>query len=65
MVERIQRWLISILDGERGQDMVEYALITVVISVTIVLAALVADIPGAFNAWATDLGSCVADWATC
>jgi Flp pilus assembly pilin Flp len=45
--------------------MVEYAMITVVISVAVVLATLLADLPGALNVWATDLGSCVADSATC
>ncbi len=61
MVERLIRLAIS----ERGQDMVEYAMVTVVISVAVVLATLLADLPGALNVWATDLGSCVADGATC
>ncbi len=40
-------------------------MITVVISVAVVLAVLVADVPGAFTAWATELGNCVADAVTC
>ncbi len=64
-MERLKRWLIRIAAGERGQDMVEYAMVTMFISVAVVLAALVANVPGAFGAWATDLGSCVADSATC
>ncbi len=47
-------WLKSLIRSERGQDMVEYALITVVISVAIVLATIAILTP-AFTAWATDL----------
>ena len=47
-------WLKGLLRSERGQDMVEYALITVVISVAIVLATIGILNP-AFTAWATDL----------
>jgi Flp pilus assembly pilin Flp len=43
--------------------MVEYALITVVISVVIVLAAL-AVLEPAFTAWAGDLASCITGPAT-
>ncbi len=63
IVKRIQRWLTAILDSERGQDMVEYAMIILLISIPIVLVGF-ALLP-AFEAWATDLGSCVADKATC
>ncbi len=47
-------WLQNLLRNERGQDMVEYALITVLISVAIVLAAILILEP-AFTAWAKDL----------
>jgi Flp pilus assembly pilin Flp len=47
-------WLKDLLRGERGQDMVEYALITVVISVAIVTAVILLLQPG-FVAWANDL----------
>ncbi len=50
-MERLIRLAIS----ERGQDMVEYAMISMLISVAIVLAALIIDIPGAFEAWATTI----------
>ncbi len=63
-MKRISRWLRRFAAGERGQDMVEYALITVVISVAVVLATIVVLAP-AFATWATDLASCVADAATC
>ena len=47
-------WLTDLLRGERGQDLVEYALITVVISVAIVLVTIGILTP-AFKAWATGL----------
>ncbi len=47
-------WLKDLLRGERGQDMVEYALITVVISVAIVMITI-GVLEGAFQNWATDL----------
>ena len=51
-------WLTSLLRSERGQDMVEYALITVIISVVIVLATIFLLEP-AFTTWAEDLASCI------
>jgi Flp pilus assembly pilin Flp len=48
----------GLIRSERGQDMVEYALITVLISVAIVLAAILILEP-AFTAWATDLAACI------
>ncbi len=53
-------WLKDLLRNERGQDMVEYALITVLVSVAIILAVF-AILPGAFNTWATAVGSCVSN----
>ena len=51
-------WLKDLLRSERGQDMVEYALITVVISVAIVLVAIGVLSP-AFTSWAEDLATCI------
>ena len=51
-------WLQDRLRNERGQDMVEYALITVLISVAIVIAVL-AVLPGAFTSWAEDVKACI------
>ena len=55
---KIYVWLTSLLKSERGQDMVEYALITVIISVAVVLATILLLAP-AFTTWATDLASCI------
>ena len=51
-------YLKGLLRVERGQDMVEYALITVIISVAVVLATIFILEP-AFTTWATDLASCI------
>ena len=51
-------WLNGLIRGERGQDMVEYALITVIISVAIVLATILV-LGDAFTAWAEDLAACI------
>ncbi len=62
-MSKLYTWIKDLLRSERGQDMVEYALITVVISVVIVLAAL-AVLEPAFTAWAGDLASCITGPAT-
>jgi Flp pilus assembly pilin Flp len=51
-------WVKDLLTNEQGQDMVEYALITVIVSVAIVLAVL-AILPGAFTAWANTIKACI------
>ncbi len=51
-------WLKDLLRVERGQDMVEYALITVIISVAVVLATIFILEP-AFRIWANDLAACI------
>ena len=55
---KLYTWLKGLVRSERGQDMVEYALITVIISVAIVLATILVLAP-AFTTWATDLATCV------
>jgi Flp pilus assembly pilin Flp len=57
-------WLKDLLSSERGQDMVEYALITVVISIAVVLAAMLL-LQGAFTTWATNLATCITSPSTC
>ena len=61
---KIYVWLTSLLKSERGQDMVEYALITVLISVAVVLAAIFILEP-AFTTWATNLASCITAAPAC
>ncbi len=56
-MERFERWLIRVLKNERGQDMVEYALVITTISVPIVLAAIV--IPPVFTTWAEQVAGVI------
>ena len=58
MLKLYFNWMKDLLRIERGQDMVEYALITVIISVVIVLATIFLLEP-AFTTWAEDLASCI------
>ena len=53
-MSKLYVWFKGLLSSEGGQDMVEYALITVLISVAIVVAAIGILNP-AFTTWATDL----------
>ena len=57
-------WLKDLLRSERGQDMVEYALITVLISAAIVLLAMVVLGP-AFTTWAESIEACITAPASC
>jgi Flp pilus assembly pilin Flp len=54
-VERLKGWLIRLVASERGQDMVEYAMITMFISVAVVLAVVAVNLPGAFGLWAVEV----------
>ena len=51
-------WLNGLLKGERGQDLVEYALITAVISIAIIVAVMVIIGP-AFETWAEAIELCI------
>ncbi len=55
---KLYTWLTDLLRRERGQDMVEYALITILISIAIVLIAI-GILEGAFETWATSVEACV------
>jgi len=57
-------WLKDLLRSERGQDMVEYALITVVISAAIVLATILVLGP-AFTTWAESVKACITAPSSC
>ncbi len=51
-------WLNGLLRNERGQDMVEYALITAVISIAIIVA-VIAILGPAFTSWAESVEACI------
>ena len=59
-MERLKRWFIRIAASERGQDMVEYAMVTMFISVAIVLAVVTVNLSGAFEVWAVEVCNQVA-----
>ncbi len=61
---KIYVWLTSLLKSERGQDMVEYALITAVISIAIIVA-VIAILGPAFGVWATAVEKCIATPSVC
>jgi Flp pilus assembly pilin Flp len=48
---RVLAWF----QGEEGQDLIEYALITTGLSVAIIVAIVAGGIPGAFTDWAADI----------
>jgi len=55
---KLYTWLKDLLQSERGQDMVEYALITAVISIAVVIAAIGILSP-AFDSWAQAVADCI------
>jgi|GEM_PF-5134298 len=48
---RVLAWF----QGEEGQDLIEYALITMALSVAIIVAIAIGGVPGAFTSWATGI----------
>ena len=50
--------IMDLLRSERGQDMVEYALITVIVSVAVVIATI-GILGPAFETWAGDIEACI------
>jgi Flp pilus assembly pilin Flp len=57
-VAKLRGWLIRITASERGQDMVEYAMLTMFISVAIVMTTMGLLSP-AFGAWAEQLAATI------
>ena len=55
-MSKLYVWFKGLLSSEGGQDMVEYALITALISVAIVIAA-VGVLEGSFTTWANNLAA--------
>jgi Flp pilus assembly pilin Flp len=58
-VERAYVYLARFLGSEAGEDLVEYALVTVFVSVAVVLAAAATGLVPAFGVWADNLAGCV------
>ena len=49
---KLYTWIKGLLRSERGQDVIEYALISALISVAIVAVILATGLVGAFGDWA-------------
>jgi Flp pilus assembly pilin Flp len=56
---RINLWLLSLRDEERGQDLIEYAMLSGLIAATIAGIVALAAYSGAITAMATGIGNCV------
>jgi Flp pilus assembly pilin Flp len=63
-VDSLWRWLAAVLPGQRGQDLVEYALLTIVLSLAIVGAVAAVHLEDSFATWASDVYDCI-DSADC
>ena len=57
--ERLATVLLGAVRREEGQDMVEYALVTVVLSVALVTFVVTAGLPGAFEDWADYIATAI------
>jgi len=55
-MSKLYVWFKGLLSSERGQDMVEYALITVLISLAVVVVSIGVLSPAFFD-WATNLAA--------
>ena len=51
--------LVAWFHREEGQDLIEYALITAVISVPIITGLVVAGLPGAFQTWVENMAAAI------
>jgi len=47
--------ILAAFQSEKGQDLVEYAMITTALSIAIIAAIVLGGIPGAFTTWATNI----------
>jgi len=56
--------IMDLLRNERGQDIVEYALITAVVSIAIIVAVMLIIGP-AFTTWANSIEACIEAPSTC
>ena len=59
MLNQLLTRLLILFHGEEGQDLVEYALITVVIAIPIITGLIVAGLTGAFQAWVDGVAAAI------
>ena len=58
-VQYAYAWLVSHLRGERGQDLIEYALLGGAIAVAIMVIVTAGILSGALTAMADGIGDCI------
>ena len=59
MLRRLLRRLLAWFSREEAQDLIEYALVTGLISVAIVTGVIVAGLTGAFETWVTNIAAAI------
>jgi Flp pilus assembly pilin Flp len=59
MLSRLFVRVLARFQGEEGQDLIEYALVTALISVAIITAIALTPLGTAFNGWAQDIAAAV------
>ena len=55
MLSKLFVRVLARFQGEEGQDLIEYALISAVLSLGIIAVIVLAGIPSAFTGWAGDV----------
>jgi Flp pilus assembly pilin Flp len=58
---KLYTWITNLIRSERGQDLVEYALVTVVVSAAIIAVVAASGLVDAFGSWADTMADCILD----
>jgi Flp pilus assembly pilin Flp len=58
---KLYTWITNLIRSERGQDLVEYALVTVLISAAIIGIVAASGLVDAFGTWADTMATCILD----
>ena len=59
MLNQLLVRLLTWFHQEEGQDLVEYALITAVIAIPIIIGLVLVGLPGAFQAWVVGVAAAI------
>ena len=59
MLNQLLVRLLTWFHQEEGQDLVEYALITAVIAIPIIIGLVLVGLPGAFQAWVDGVAAAI------
>jgi Flp pilus assembly pilin Flp len=58
-VETVRTYLLKFLSSETGEDLVEYAMVTMFVSVAVAIAVAATGIVPAFNEWGENIANCL------